>query len=635
MSQKQLELNSVTPSPSASTRTKFEFGGSSAFAFASATKVPAGVVDLYNDPDRLDAAPSSLRSSKRRAFGRKPSKQQQQKQNQKQQNQLQKQATQRNCCGNHCSPSTWTFGGPMSSSLTPESLTAGFIRSYGEDHWKTLHDTEYPIMDDPPFMKFIEVQALNNKNKNNDPSRKRRSSSFPLGSPQTSSASASASSSSLSAWTGNSTRVTPNDDDGDGDNDDSWGSTALGRFRQSSPKEPHQATENNRPMNAQPQLTPKMRSILVDWMIELSEHFSFSSSTLHLAVTLVDRVLASGPLGEDEGQGSAKGSGSASGNKASSKRRKGKSNRDPDQWDFSDSDDSCNNDNDSDKDSDNDNDSEDDMTKDTRCYIIQRDRYQLLGATCVWLACKVQEMSAPKASEIAYVSDHIYTTEQIKRMERRICNAVDFNFFKAPTPHQFLFEFLRASLAGCAAKTEDPSKSNACSCDCRCQCPRCLVPASSLGVEAASHSVFRDMAHYLLELGRMPYAPTLRNPSLLAAAAVYLARLTLGIPRTLEATAKASFGDAKDPERKDRNRDRDSDCESHYEYDYDYDWTPTLQHYTGYTKGELRDTVLELHKYQMAAETSGLKATFNKFKSKKYHRVALKTVLPVDQLGFP
>merc|ERR1711865_426739 len=66
--------------------------------------------------------------------------------------------------------------------------------------------------------------------------------------------------------------------------------------------EPGPPCESTQPMLVQPQLTPKMRSILLDWLIELSEHFTFASSTLHLAINLVDRVLASGKdLGPDPG----------------------------------------------------------------------------------------------------------------------------------------------------------------------------------------------------------------------------------------------------------------------------------------------------------------------------------------------
>ena len=144
---------------------------------------------------------------------------------------------------------------------------------------------------------------------------------------------------------------------------------------------------------------------------EHSEHFSFAPSTLHLAITIVDRVLKSGrPLHDGTGK------------------------RQSSHLDLGDDYD------------DNEDDGEDDRSKDTQCYIIPRDRFQLLGATCVWIACKIQEVAAPKAKEIAYVSDHIYNIEQIKTMERRVCNALNFKFFEYPTPHQFLFEFIRAKI---------------------------------------------------------------------------------------------------------------------------------------------------------------------------------------------
>lgn len=79
-----------------------------------------------------------------------------------------------------------------------------------------------------------------------------------------------------------------------------------------------------------------MRSILVDWIIELSEHFNFGPTTLHLAVTLVDKVLACGPLRLDD-----------------------------DSEDEGDSD-------------------EEDESKTTN-FLISRERFQLLGAACTWV----------------------------------------------------------------------------------------------------------------------------------------------------------------------------------------------------------------------------------------------------------
>jgi hypothetical protein len=371
-----------------------------------------------------------------------------------------------------------------------------------------------------------------------------------------------------------------------------YGSDYL-RIQKKKNLQPHQSHESTTAMSIQPQLTPKMRSILVDWLIELSEHFYFGPATLHLAVTMVDRVLASGRFLKQE---------NSSGNTERRRRRSSNflSTYDDYDDDYGDSYPS-ESDNESDPDDSEDDDNE---TKDTRCYMIPRDRFQLLGATCVWLACKVEETTPPKAKEIAYVSDHIYSIEQITRMERRICNALNFTFFEAPTPHQFLFEFMRASLAGCAPEEQERRM-----CD-------IAIPAAATGVGLATDSVFKDMVHYLLELGRLPYGPTGRNPSLLAAAAVYLARVTLGIPRALKDAAESAS-----------DWESNSDLRSYY-------WTPTLKHYTGYTQSDLRDTVTEIHEYHTAAESSALKAVFNKYKGKKFHRVAQKTVVRVEDLGF-
>jgi hypothetical protein len=355
--------------------------------------------------------------------------------------------------------------------------------------------------------------------------------------------------------------------------------------------QPQLSEENALAMSIQPALTPKMRCILVDWMIELSEHFDFGPSTLHLAVTLVDRVLASGMLSEEEQNSNSRAT----------------------------SDDSSFNDYDSDSyysddDSKYENiyeDLQDDQSRDTRNYMIPRDRFQLLGACCVWLACKIEESKAPKVHQIAYVSDHLYSFDQIVRMERRVCNALNFSFLEAPTPYQFVFEFMRASLAGCSPQQQDDAS-----------CRMCANSATATGVSLATESVFRDMVLYLLELGRMPYGPTSKNPSLLAAAAVYLARVTLGIPRALKDAAESVSS---------------TSAASHSDSSLDsslYHWTPTLKYYTGYTQSDLRETVFEIHQYHKAAEACALKAVFQKYKSKDYHRVALKTVVREEDLGF-
>lgn len=557
---KQLDLKSkrVTPSPAgAPGDTKFSFESpteskdkesDSESDDESSRNTPERVLDMYQiinlypdeDDETETAASGTARSpQKQRARTRKAKKQQQLEQWSKR---LER-------------PTTFaTAGGKVFDSSTPESLTIDFIRQYGDDYWYDLCIREHPIIAKAP-----KESSSTDSSCPSTPSKRTKNYSF--------------SSPSSCSSVFSSDKVTP-------------------RKSAREPKEvhcyydieaqyklaPHMSDENQKKkLDSQPELTPKMRSILIDWMIELSEHFNFQASTLHLAVTMVDRVLAQGPFGNQEPQ-------------TQKKKKKKPSTKEfivHDIWEHeSDAEDSYSD--------------EDDDDDDTRCYLIPRDRFQLLGVTCVWLACKIKETAPPKARQIAYVSDHLYSSGQITRMERRVCNALNFSFLKAPTPHQFLFEYMRASLVGYHQKEENVSSKSAAS---------LAIPPEAKGVGDAFKSVFSDMCHYLLELGRLPYGPTSKNPSLLAAAAVYLARVTLGIPRAVQ------------------NAEPQLDHVSCY-------WTRTLEHFTGFNQDDLEETVLEIHKYQMAAETSLLKAVFNKYKEKTYNRVALKTVPRREDLGF-
>lgn len=38
-------------------------------------------------------------------------------------------------------------------------------------------------------------------------------------------------------------------------------------------------------------ITPKMREILIDWMIEVCEEFMLKRETLHISVNFIDRYL--------------------------------------------------------------------------------------------------------------------------------------------------------------------------------------------------------------------------------------------------------------------------------------------------------------------------------------------------------
>ena len=49
-------------------------------------------------------------------------------------------------------------------------------------------------------------------------------------------------------------------------------------------------------MLRQPQVTPAMRAILVDWLVEVQQNFELHHETLYLAVKLTDRFLEREPI---------------------------------------------------------------------------------------------------------------------------------------------------------------------------------------------------------------------------------------------------------------------------------------------------------------------------------------------------
>eukprot|EP00548_Thalassiothrix_antarctica_P015995 CAMPEP_0194168600 /NCGR_PEP_ID=MMETSP0154-20130528/3505_1 /TAXON_ID=1049557 /ORGANISM="Thalassiothrix antarctica, Strain L6-D1" /LENGTH=381 /DNA_ID=CAMNT_0038879771 /DNA_START=432 /DNA_END=1577 /DNA_ORIENTATION=+ len=109
-------------------------------------------------------------------------------------------------------------------------------------------------------------------------------------------------------------------------------------------------------------------------------------------------------------------------------------------------------------------------------------------------------------------------------------------------------------------------------------------------------SMERSMILYLLELGTLLYEFVTTSPRKIATAAVYLSRLVLGIDNGA--------------------------------------WTPTLEHYSGFSKWELEDVVLKLHKQHTASEESKLDNAFTKYRKEKHYNVALKTVPLRQNLGF-
>ncbi|CAA7403095.1 unnamed protein product [Spirodela intermedia] len=184
---------------------------------------------------------------------------------------------------------------------------------------------------------------------------------------------------------------------------------------------------------------------------------------------------------------------------------------------------------------------------------IERQKLQLLGITCMLIASKYEEICAPRVEEFCFITDNTYSRGDVLKMESRVLNHLNFRL-SVPTVKTFLRRFLRAAQAS--------------------------YEAPSLALEF--------LANYLAELTLVEYSFLRFLPSLIAAAAVFLARWTL---------------DESTPP-----------------------WNPTLEHYTRYRFSDLEAVALEMQELQTNANSSPLHAIRQKYSQLKFKSVA--TVSP-------
>ncbi|XP_048443107.1 cyclin-A2-4-like isoform X1 [Pyrus x bretschneideri] len=123
---------------------------------------------------------------------------------------------------------------------------------------------------------------------------------------------------------------------------------------------------------------------------------------------------------------------------------------------------------------------------------IDRNRLQLLGITCLLIASKYEEISAPRVEELCFMTDNTYSREQVLKMESQVLKYFGFQLF-APTTKTFLRRFLRAAQAS--------------------------YKSPSLELEY--------LANYLAELTLVDYSFLNFLPSAIAASAVFLSKWTL------------------------------------------------------------------------------------------------------------
>ncbi|NP_001149933.1 cyclin IaZm [Zea mays] len=182
---------------------------------------------------------------------------------------------------------------------------------------------------------------------------------------------------------------------------------------------------------------------------------------------------------------------------------------------------------------------------------VLRKELQLVGVSSMLIACKYEEIWAPEVNDFILISDSAYSREQILSMEKGILNRLEWNL-TVPTVYMFLVRFLKAATLGGKVEKE-----------------------------------MENMVFFFAELALMQYDLVTRLPSLVAASAVYAARLTL---------KRAPL------------------------------WTDTLKHHTGFreSEAELIECTKMLVIAHSTAPESKLRVVYKKYSSEQFGGVALR-----------
>ena len=120
--------------------------------------------------------------------------------------------------------------------------------------------------------------------------------------------------------------------------------------------------------------------------------------------------------------------------------------------------------------------------------VVSLAKLQLVGVTCMFIAAKFEEVVAPSVSHFLVCADSSYTESEILQAERYVLKTLDWNL-SYPNPVHYL---------------------------------RRVSKADDYNVRV------RTLAKYLLEIGVLEWRLIAAPPSLMAGAAIWLARLALG-----------------------------------------------------------------------------------------------------------
>ncbi|KAH0448638.1 hypothetical protein IEQ34_022438 [Dendrobium chrysotoxum] len=123
---------------------------------------------------------------------------------------------------------------------------------------------------------------------------------------------------------------------------------------------------------------------------------------------------------------------------------------------------------------------------------INRQRLQLLGVACMFIAAKYEEICAPQVEEFCYITDNTYFKDEVLQMEAAVLKYLKFEM-TTPTAKCFLRRFVRVA--------------------------QCSDEAPSLHLEF--------LASYVAELSLPEYNMLCYSPSQIAAASVFLSKFIL------------------------------------------------------------------------------------------------------------
>ncbi|KAJ6486899.1 g2/mitotic-specific cyclin cdc13 [Mycena sanguinolenta] len=120
--------------------------------------------------------------------------------------------------------------------------------------------------------------------------------------------------------------------------------------------------------------------------------------------------------------------------------------------------------------------------------VVSLAKLQLVGVTCMFIAAKFEEVIAPSVSQFQQIADSSYTEAEILQAERYVLKTLDWNL-SYPSPVHYLRRISKADDYNLMART---------------------------------------LGKYLIEIACLEWRLIAAPPSLLAAAAIWLARIALG-----------------------------------------------------------------------------------------------------------